>query len=268
MTSPAKARVELYAPWQEVQHADFFDALADWSDSAIRRRYETFNDIRLLRGNAPYRYVSRFLPELAYVGVDVSEPAVARARRKYPAAQFSVVEPDLSDIDPATSVCGVLYCKDVVLHQTDPFAFLNRLLRIPSEAAVIRLRTRDKGASVLDPALSCQRHYSGWVPYMVLNVDEVLEAIRATGRAREIVVIRNHMVLGGREGRFLPKDCYEPSTGTSETALFVRIGVGGGNAPVVTIHDRKEAAPGYTPWQRIRRQIRLRVPGGRAVFAN
>jgi SAM-dependent methyltransferase len=275
-----------YAPWHETVHADFFDALQDWSDSAIRRRFEAFNDVGLLVGHKPYRnsclleigcatgdlyrYLARFHPEFDYTGVDISSRAVARARQKFPAGRFDVVDATLQGIDRVCPDPGVVFCKDVVLHQTDPYSFLSAVLRLPSDAAVIRLRTRDRGTSVLDPALSCQRHYSGWVPYMILNVDELIDAVRGARPAGEIVVLRHYIVLGGAHGRFLPKDCYEPETGTAETSLFVRYdppatALGG---PVVRLLERVESAPDYTLWQRIRRQIRLRAPFGRVVFRN
>lgn len=54
------------------------------------------------------------------------------------------------------------------------------------------------GKTVLDPEQSCQYHYGGWMPYIVLNLDELIEHIKGEWPRSEILVCRNHMVLGGR----------------------------------------------------------------------
>ena len=276
-----------YNPWQENLHADFFDALTDWSDSAIKCHYESFNDIQLLKSNWPrysnrllleigcatgdlFRYLSSSQPELSYMGGDISTPAVNRARQKYPAGQFTVVDTALSNLSNQLQRPGILYCKNVVLHQIDPFGFLEKLRSLPEEAAIIRLRTRDNGQTQLDPEVSCQHHYSGWVPYMIHNIKEVVDHISRARPTKRIEIVRNHMVLGGLEGRCLPKDCYEPETGTAETAILVEFDSGGAEktSPEIIIRDQKETPPPFTLWQRIRRQLRLRLPGARAVFRN
>jgi hypothetical protein len=71
----------------------------------------------------------------------------------------------------------VVFCRDVVLHQLDPYGFLSTLLDIAAKALVLRLRTRDVGATVLNAEISCQYHYDRhWVPYIVLNTDELIAA--------------------------------------------------------------------------------------------
>ncbi len=59
---------------------------------------------------------------------------------------------------------AVVWARDVVLHQPDPFEYLSRLLPISNEVTILRLRTRDKGATVRDAELSYQWHYNHWVP--------------------------------------------------------------------------------------------------------
>jgi hypothetical protein len=97
----------------------------------------------------------------------------------------------------------------------------------------------------------------------------LIDAIRNGRPSTEIALLRHHVVLGGQHGRFLPKPCYEPETGTAETTVFVRFPAADvAKEPTIRILDRPEPAVQYTPWQRIRRQIRVRVPFGRTLFSN
>lgn len=285
MTEPDSGA--LYAPWQTQEHAVHFDSMFDWPDRAVRRYYESFNDIQLLCDHKTglqntrlveigcatgdlYRYITRYHNELAYVGIDISTPAVERARAKYPDGRFFVVNESLDGIETHCPDAGILYCKDVVLHQTDPFGFLRRLLEIPNQAAVIRLRTRDRGNTVLDSDLSCQSHYGGWVPYMILNLDEMVETILDARPITRLEIVRHYIVLGGWNGRYVPKDCYDPATGTAETAVYIRFAGAAepDRPPEITIGARKESSPAYTFLMRARRQIRRRVLGARNLSGN
>ena len=287
MPSNSANAKELLSPWQEQEHAVFFDGFWDWSNAAIKRYYESLNDIQMLRRAADrikgrrlveigcatgdlYRYVRRYHPVFDYVGVDISVPAVARARDKYPTGAFHVITDDLAGIKAHCPDPDLVFCKDVLLHQPDPFVFLKNLLAVPGEALIFRLRTRDLGKTVLDAGLSCQKHYSGWVPYMILNLDETIAAICAARPVVSVEIVRHYIVLGGYNGRFLPKDCYLPETGTAETSIFVKFAADGEEtgAPNISIRDAGEAAPPYTLWDRARRLARLRLPCGRTLFRN
>jgi FkbM family methyltransferase len=138
----------------------------------------------------------------------------------------------------------IVYAKDVVQHQTDPLAFLSELLEIASEAVIVRCRTRDRGTTEWDPERSCQYHYGGWMPYIVINLHELIESIMARMPDGEVVVYRHHMVLGGQYNRFVPKELYLKETGTAETAvgIFKRTAQAG----KVTVEDRIDRNPCYT----------------------
>ena len=113
----------------------------------------------------------------------------------------------------------------VIQHQADPFTFLKELYGLCARSMILRLRTRDVGESVLDPQLSCQYAYGTWVPFIVLNCDEVVsELTRLEPRPARIKLVKDYVVLGSLNGRFLPKSCYEESTGTAVTALLVEKG--------------------------------------------
>lgn len=135
---------------------------------------------------------------------------------------------------------------------------------------MVRLRTRDQGPTEWDPERSCQFHYGGWMPYIVLNLDELLAFLRRQAPDAQIHVQRHHVVLGGLHGRYLPKDCYLPETGTAETAiaLWRRVPEPGR----VTVEDRRERPLAYTLGFRVRgawrRTIgRLAARGGHPAAA-
>jgi hypothetical protein len=91
------------------------------------------------------------------------------------------------------------------------------------------------------------------MPYIVINLDELISRIRTIRPASEVVVYRHHIVLGGQVNRFLPKDCYRLETGTAETAVgvFLRTTQPGR----VTIEDRPDERPRYTVVYRVRHAI-------------
>jgi SAM-dependent methyltransferase len=215
-----------YVDWQDRKHASVFDGRHTLTDWQLVKNYESFNDVRMLsdhfgRSRAAallevgcatgefYRYLRLQFPKIRYRGVDISQSAIDRALGKYPGAAFSLIRPDAS-LSDAFSGNGprpeIVYSKDVVHHQVRPFEFLSQLLRLPSEALILRTRTRNRGATVDDPDLSCQFHYKGWMPFIVLNIDELIGTIKNQTPRAEIVVYRNPMVLGGRENRFIPKE--------------------------------------------------------------
>lgn len=250
---------ELRRAWQEPAHAVLFDARAKLSPQRLRQDYERFNEFRMfmehkgeIRGRGFVeigcatgelnRYLRHFHPEFRYRGFDISHPAIERARQKYPGGQFETCQPDLSDVLAANLSPAVAWARDVVHHQPDPFAYLSKLLQISREVTILRLRTRDHGATVLDPDASCQWHYNHWVPYIVLNIDETLDAISRAAAVSKIYVVKHYVQLGGWHGRFLPKECYYPETGTAETAVYVARAGDATSAPevVVTLCDEVE----------------------------
>ncbi|MDP3702761.1 MAG: class I SAM-dependent methyltransferase [Candidatus Omnitrophota bacterium] len=232
-----------YRNWQHPAHAVQFDGRAHLDLRNLIRNYEAFNDVRLLNERVErsrafellevgcatgefIRYLRAKFPLVHYIGLDVSEPAIARAKAKYPEVPFFVVQAD-SNLTETLRDLGVtrqpdtVYSKDVVQHQVRPFEFLSSLIEVASEAVILRCRTRDVGTTVLDPERSCQFYEGDWLPYIVLNLQELVEWVRAKVPEGEIVLYRHHMVLGGQHGRFLPKELYRKETGTAETAVGI-----------------------------------------------
>ncbi len=262
----ARVLTEHHRAWSEAEHADLFDYWRFMPRGTLRILYECFNEIRLLNdvlrqhpaatvleiGCATgelYRYLRTRWPRVRYVGADISAPALARATAKYPGATFLRTSTDLREVRDVGP--DVVFCRDVVHHQPDPFGFLETLYQRTGKSLVLRLRTRDLGPTERDPERSCQFMYGRWAPYLVLNCDEVVEAFRTYApRPAGLTFLKHYMVLGGQHMRFLPKDCYDPATGTAETALLIEKGHSGdGPAHVTAI----ATADGVSGW-------RVRVP--------
>lgn len=241
--------------WNTNDHAEAFDFWTATPTWRLRRQFESFNEFRILKeakgtlerrslldvGCATgelYRYVARYHLDLAYRGIDVSAPAIERAQRKYPQGQFFVVPPSLDDATAVGPPPGILWSRDVVHHQPDAFSFLRKILGLGQEVTILRLRTRDRGASVTDPAKSCQWQYGGWAPYIVLNVDDLTRAITSTTPVRRIEYRKRYEVLGGQHGRHLPKECYDPGTGTAETAVLISHGAPPPSGPEIVTTAR------------------------------
>ncbi len=265
-----------YRDWQNLEHATRFDGRSLLDPRNLLRNYEAFNDVRLLRERLDAtramnvlevgcatgefsRYLGLRFPQASYYGLDISQPAIERARTKYPSAHFCLIEPSLP-VSDGWRRAGLplrpelIYSKDVVQHQTKPFDFLEQLVREAAETTIVRLRTRDVGPSELDPERSCQYHYGGWMPYLVLNIEELVAHLRRFAPTAEIVVYRHHMVLGGWHGRYVPKELFLESTGTAETAvgIFKRTT----RPDHVTIEDRPDHDPAYTWDYTARRALR------------
>ncbi|MBI3332873.1 MAG: class I SAM-dependent methyltransferase [Candidatus Omnitrophica bacterium] len=269
-----------YAPWQQKEHAVRFSFREALDDRNLVRLYETLNDVRLLKerfrigppmtllevGCATgdfYRYLRLALPHLSYCGLDLSPAAVERARSKYPEGNFLACEPgsQMLRVWEEKSGCrkaDLVYASDVLHHQTEPFTFLCQLLRLASVAVLLRCRTRDVGPTEWNAARSRQLNYGGSVPYIVINMEELIGRIRREAPSAEVVVHRSRVVLGDRYGRRLPPACSLRRTGTAETSvgIFLKTDRPGS----LSIRDRRDNRPNTTWDHKLRSLLgRLRV---------
>jgi hypothetical protein len=269
--------LDLRAAWQDPIHAEYFDFRNDYGDRFLRWDYGNFNEFKLLEefeatlsgqhfteiacatGDL-HRYLKLVHPKFIYNGFDISAPAIERARKKFPGARFDVCDPELTDVPEKAATRTVVWARDVVQHQTEPFTFVQKVVALAQEAVFFRLRTRDVGPTVLDPVLSCQWHYGSWVPYMVLNVDELVSAMTAAAPLEEIVIVKRYECLGGHHGRFLPKETYDPHTGTAETAVFARRRKSNSDQePRVVIRTSDDSISRMPKWVSLAERVRRRV---------
>lgn len=232
-------RISESAAWQDRTHARVFDEVSAYPAFLMRKRFESFNEVRLLRQHAGTvrgtklfeigcatgefgRYAAKYLPRFEYTGFDISRPAIERAVAKYGNERYRLLEVPIDEFAARFGTAALVFCRDVVLHQLDPLGFVSSLMKIAEEVLVLRLRTRDVGDTVFDAELSCQYHYDRhWVPYIVLNTAQLLACICRDPRVAEIVVSRRHKPLGGHNFRYLPKDLYYEESRAAETALLV-----------------------------------------------
>lgn len=100
-----------YDDWQSQEHARNFDFRALLDDTNLVRNYECYNDVRILNERLDlhrelslleigcatgefYRYLRIKYPRTRYFGVDISKPAIERAKEKYPQGPFFLVDPE------------------------------------------------------------------------------------------------------------------------------------------------------------------------------
>ena len=213
----------------------------------------TLSDVGCATGRF-YRYFLRIWPSLQYKGFDISEGAVSQARRLYPRTSFTVFNGRIESEPKIRS--DVIFCRDVVHHQEDPRQFLSGLYDDTGKYLVLRVRTREVGATVLDTSQSCQYTYGLWVPYIVFNTAELIELLQSfTPPPAGITLWRHPLVLGGQNSRFLPKELYYPETGTAETAVLLEKGTEDGQSDTrITVETRPEARGG-SRWPRWLRRL-------------
>ena len=223
-------------PWQNNSHVAPFNHRSSLPYWILARELEAMADVRLLncalsRANVTHtsvlelgcatgemcRYLERKYRFLRYTGIDISEPAIKLARTRYPYNNFS------TQIEGHKSRFDVIYSRDVLHHQPSPDKFLRHMFGFANHAVVFRCRTRDHGATVYDPQQSCQYQYDGFVPYIVSNTSELTELIRSIVPTATILMHQNYQILGGRNNRHLPHDCYKPETETAETSVLVML---------------------------------------------
>lgn len=177
-------------------------------------------DVGCASGNF-YAYLSSIdaSGEWTYKGLDISKPAIEFARKQYGQELFDQigVDEDLSGRN-----ADIVLSIDVFIHQVKPFEHLNRIINTSNKFLVVRLRTRDNGETVLDPAMSCQMQYGEWVPWIVCNTNELYEKILEFSESPvKISSFKRPKILAGEGDRYLPKELYLENSKTALTTLII-----------------------------------------------
>jgi len=268
MTKKDKA----YEGWDTQSHLQTFDVWNRQSDLAFNFAYGCFSEQRYLKSvvlfeknpqildvgcatGTTFRYVSNVLGDRAidYLGVDLSQPAIDRAKSLYPKGNFRKKQHE-KIIAFTGKRYDIVFSRDTILHQTHPYEFLQELLDAAGRCLIIRLRTRDQGKTLLDVEQSCQMHYDRfWMPYIVLNTDELLDFLKSDPRVSKITLNRSYEVLGGQNYRYLPKDLYVEATGGAETSMMIELSDDGVKNNVEVIHDATLQGHAYLRENRLRR---------------
>lgn len=170
-----------------------------------------------------YRYLKNKLGKngYRYKGVDLSQPALEKAKVLYPEVDF-VHKANENLHDFFGRKFDVVFSRDTILHQTDPYSFIQELMDISEHSLILRLRTRDNGETELDPDKSCQRHYDKfWMPYIVLNIDELISFVSRDKRLKRVTINKEYEILGGMNKRYIPKELYFSAAGGAETSALL-----------------------------------------------
>jgi len=240
--------------WQESDHAVIFDSRMFYPTFGLKQVYQNFNEFVLLHKYLPSEKrftlvdigcatgeISRYLrcarPNMDYIGCDISKTALERARTKYPKVKFIDIDIGLSALKKIAP--DYIFSRDVVIHQEKPFDFLKLLCSFARRGVILRMRTRDKGKTVLDVENSCQLIYGHWAPFIIFNIDELIDYLISLKRCSKISILKNYIPLGGFNARYLPKDCYLEDTGTAESAMYIEINEGV-EKPEVLIEQNQE----------------------------
>ncbi len=156
-----------------------------------------------------------------YNGFDISKPAISYAKQAYNERLFHlVVEHDYQNL--ASEKKEILFSRDTIMHQENPFDFLETLINNATKYLILRLRTRDNGDTEWDFDKSSQMHYDEyWMPYIVINMQELVDFILGIRKAKSIEINRSYEILGGQNFRYLPKELYHSSSGGSETSICI-----------------------------------------------
>jgi len=131
---------------------------------------------------------------------------------------------DLGPLNKYYDKFDYVFSRDTIMHQEKPFLFLDELIKSANKGVILRLRTRDTGKTDFNVKKNCQLHYDNyWMPYLVININEIIEFLKKQKIVNSIEINRSYEVLGGNINRFLPKDLYFKSAGGAETSIFLKI---------------------------------------------
>ena len=234
-----------YKGWDTAAHLETFDLWNRMTPYHFSKAYGCFEENRYILGaiashllscnrhpsildvgcatGTLYKYLKQNFAsnKIDYKGIDLSSHAINAATLIHGDSLFEAVNEDWHEIhEPA----DIVYSRDTIMHQEEPYLFLENLLKLTKNYLILRLRTRDSGATVFDTEKSCQAHYSNfWMPYIVLNFDELVNFLKSFKEVSSVTINRSYEVLGGHNQRNLPKELFFENAGGAETSLMIKI---------------------------------------------
>ena len=229
-----------YEGWNTKSHLGTFDFWNALSNPTFNFMYGNFEENRYLldlikTGKAKgvvdigcatgttYKLLRNYIGEnrIEYNGFDISEPAIAKARRLYRNNIFHLSNhTDYRDLPEQKR--EIVFSRDTLMHQEKPFEFLSELIKVTTKYLILRVRTRDYGKTEWDVNESAQMHYDKyWMPYIVINTRELINFIISERKPKAITINRSYEILGGHNFRYLPKDLYYTAAKGAETSLCI-----------------------------------------------
>ena len=230
-----------YAAWDKEEHKKAFDIWNTMSKSYFKFLFGCFYENKYLINHLKknpnlslldvgcatgqlLRYLKLKKVLVDYFGVDISESCIQKAQEIHEKNCFKKITTQNLAKQLDEKKYDVVYSRDVVIHQLEPYKFLKSLIDITRDTLILRLRTRDLGSTVYDPELACQlAPGEKWVPIMILNYDELIKFLKSLSIFKKVVVNRSYTILGGQNSMFLDKNLYLKKTGTAETVIILSI---------------------------------------------
>ena len=231
--------LETFGLWNRMTPYHFSKAYGCFEENryildAVASHHNSFNchpsilDVGCATGTL-YKHLKQNLApsKINYKGIDLSSHAIDAASLLHGDSLFEVVNEDWHKTHESADI---VYSRDTIMHQQDPYLFLENLLKLTNNCLITRLRTRDLGDTVFDTQKSCQAHYSDfWMPYIVLNFDELIDFFKSFNEVSSVTINRSYEILGGHNLRNLPKELFFEKAGGAETSLMVMIDRGANN---------------------------------------
>lgn len=230
---------ESYIGWDTEEHLSEFNFWNNLSNYEFNFRWGSFieNQVlieRLKRGDTllevgcatgtTVRWLknNNKIKNIEYLGIDLSDTAIKKARSLHQNIDFRKV--DLGPLKEYYNSFDYVFSRDTLMHQEKPFEFLEELINCATKSIILRIRTRDNGVTDFNYKNSCQLHYDNfWMPYIVINIDELINFFKKFKIIKNIEINRSYEVLGGNVKRYLPKDLYFKGAGGAETTLVINL---------------------------------------------
>ena len=232
--------IKNYEGWDTKEHLDVFNRWNKLSNKTFNFIYSNFQENRYLLDilqkkrakniidigcatGTTYRLIDNKINEkfFNYKGYDISKTAVNFAKNFHNKNFFYNIEDSNYENLPSDER-EIIYTRDTIMHQVDPFDFLKKLISLTSKFLIIRLRTRDNGKTEWDISRSKQRHYDKyWMPYIVININELVDLLLNYRKPKCIKINRSYLTLGGETGKYLPEDLFYSHAGGSETSVCI-----------------------------------------------
>jgi 2-polyprenyl-3-methyl-5-hydroxy-6-metoxy-1,4-benzoquinol methylase len=196
--------------------------------------YSSFKSLNILRNNPEYDILEigigagnfyRLLKinkiNNKYTGADISEYYINLTKKIHNSNNFVLTSTDNSlNLEKKYDF---VYSRMVAHHQTNPYDFINNLFNKTKSSLIIQLPTRDVGETNFDVNNSCQLVDGIWVPYIILNYQELKDFLlkKENIKNSKITFNREYTILGGKNLRYLEKALYYKNTKTATTTIVI-----------------------------------------------
>ena len=214
-----------YDFWNKISKSYFNYMLSSFEENKFLIDFiNKIPEISILDYGCSSGYIKKFInlkskKKFKYNGVDISRASIQLAKKNYGEKYFFTVD-EFNAKKNEDKKFDLVYSRDTVLHQKNPWEFLDKLISHTKNSIILRLRTRDKGDTILDIEKSCQLSPGEiWVPYIVLNYQELIDYLK-NKNFKFIQTNRSYMKLGGEHSRYLDKSLYLKETASAETSII------------------------------------------------